>query len=387
MTASGTLSALVLCCLVTARAGAAGQGFELILADHPASSACGLAPLEDGLLVACNSPQGAFLLELASDGRVVSTVRSGDASIASIARDSDGRLAILAGSEGSWVLILSGDGSGPTGAFDLPADPRFDPVGVCPARDGGVIVAGTVAPGAFGAILLDSSGTFSQPSLFRVADFDRASCVTSTGDDGCLIVGTTRSQGVPGAETVVLRLDPDMTFPWCRRFASTGMSSPAAAISTRDGGFALAGAWTSAEGSADPLARDILLMRLDEAGSILWTGSYAGLGADSAVDLAQLEDGGFAVLAGTSDEPGEWIGTMLLRVDSQGGEIWTRYYTTRRWSCPEALLALPDGDLVCAGWTDPAGLGAEGREGQMIWVLRTGPDGFLREAGSSDEGR
>lgn len=100
-----------------------------------------------------------------------------------------------------------------------------------------------------------------------------------------------------------------------RVYGTEGADVAHALVETSDGGFAIAGKQEVA-GKQD----EMLLIRTDADGTVLWTKTFGGTGNDSAEDLLLLSDGGFLLVGTTrsSTDDDAWV----LRTDAEGDSIW-----------------------------------------------------------------
>ena len=74
--------------------------------------------------------------------------------------------------------------------------------------------------------------------------------------------------------------------------------------------------------------RHILLLRLDADGQLLWTRTYGGERSSSGHGVSSESDGGFIVSGAIRSENGDTSDVYLLRVDSDGNELWSRTFGT-----------------------------------------------------------
>jgi len=87
-------------------------------------------------------------------------------------------------------------------------------------------------------------------------------------------------------------------------------------------------------------------------GDSLWSRTYGGAEDDMAWSLA-VTSGGGCLLAGWSDSsPGYWEDAYLVRTNSLGDTLWTRWFGSSNADRAQAALPVSDGFLV-AGYTNP----------------------------------
>ena len=132
--------------------------------------------------------------------------------------------------------------------------------------------------------------------------------------------------------------------------------------------------------------RHILLLRLDADGHLLWTQTYGGDRSGSGHGVSSDGNGGFVVSGAIRSECGNDSDVYLLRVDSDGNELWSRTFGTpldevggRVSGCESTGYwivgnSVDPNDVVA----DPGAAGYAGFAGRSnIYVVRT--DGQGRE--------
>lgn len=137
-----------------------------------------------------------------------------------------------------------------------------------------------------------------------------------------------------------------------RLFGSTGTDLGHALVQTPDSGFVLAG---SVHDDTD--GSNVLLLSTDQHGRYRWQADYGGAGEDVAHDLLALSDGGFLILGSETDDAGD-KDMLLLRTDASGGLLWSYTYGGSGLEEGMALTAASDGGYILAGWTESNEWGA-----------------------------
>jgi hypothetical protein len=168
---------------------------------------------------------------------------------------------------------------------------------------------------------------------------------------------------------------------WERTFGGGGNDHCEAVIRTSDGGFLLAGTTLPPGGGAE----DIELIKVDAAGDVEWQDTYGGAAKDFCVDVIETAEGDF-VVAGYTGVPFTYYDGLLMRVDSNGNELWQRTYGGTGKDFLRSVYEADNGDLVAAG--DTRFLITEGGTG--VYLIRTDAQGALRWqrglGGSNDHG-
>ncbi|MEZ4947878.1 MAG: hypothetical protein R2784_00510 [Saprospiraceae bacterium] len=113
-----------------------------------------------------------------------------------------------------------------------------------------------------------------------------------------VLAGFTES-GTPnlGFEAWVVRFDIDGDVLWDQRFGGSGNQKLYSIIKVSDG-FVMVGDYN--EMATDPT--DIFLVKINNAGEVIWTRNYGNVGLDKASKIKTTSDGNF-VLVGRTENP------------------------------------------------------------------------------------
>ncbi|MEM8895854.1 MAG: T9SS type A sorting domain-containing protein [Bacteroidota bacterium] len=217
---------------------------------------------------------------------------------------------------------------------------------------------------------------------------------------------------------------------WIRRYVSSGSEFGHRIIATADGGFALAG-WTTANGSDDLFAmkcdqdgtiewtvavggsgiergrgldetsngdiiiaghsntssmgvNDVLLVKVDADGNILWQNRYGGSGNENGWDVVTLQDGSHIITGNTGTVGPGFVNMALMKVSSDGMLNWFRGFGSQSGATAATAMDIDfEENIHVSGWTDAAGAGSRDMyyaeldsEGDMITDGTIGSTGF-----------
>jgi len=238
--------------------------------------------------------------------------------------------------------------------------------------DGGFAVAGSTdskgaGDGDMWVLRLDEAGNVVWDHTYGGAESDYARSIVALADGGFAVAGVNSSKGAGDDDMWVLRLDEAGNVVWDHTYGGVEGDWAGSIVALADGGFAVAGN-THSKGAGD---KDMWVLRLDEAGNVVWDRTFGGVGWDYASEIVALADGGFA-LAGHTSSKGAGDGDMwVLRLDEAGNVVWDRTYGGARRDIASSIVALVDGGLAVAGITRSKGAGNDD-----MWVL------YLDEAGN-----
>ncbi|MCB2212898.1 T9SS type A sorting domain-containing protein [bacterium] len=155
---------------------------------------------------------------------------------------------------------------------------------------------------------------------------------------------------------------------WTRSYGGEGLEYCHTIISTLDGGFAVTG--TTESNTAG--FTDMWLVKVDENGDESWTGLYGGSYYELGSSVVQTSDGGYALVGCVSDNGPiyEYYDMWLVKIDSEGNELWSQSYGGAGWDYGVDLQETADG-YILTGHTDSFGGGI----GSNIWLLKTDHEG------------
>ncbi len=261
--------------------------------------------------------------------------------------------------DGRWALSYGG-------ALDDVAN------GLWPTADGGLAVAGTTASfGVAGAdawvLRVNAAGTVSWSETFGAGLDEYANAVQRLNGGDLVIVGTSGSYGVGIHDYWVIRLDDAGNVLWQQTYGGTQHNHAFAIQETSDLGFIVVGETTSF-GAGN---RDAWVVRLDANGNVLWQTVYGRSGWDIARGVAETTDGGFVFVGYTSSSgAGNWD-VWAVKVDAGGGIVWQRTFGGAAADLGWAVQATDDGGVILAGETGSFGGGAD------FWVVKLAANGAV----------
>jgi len=154
-------------------------------------------------------------------------------------------------------------------------------------------------------------------------DWESAYDLAPLDDGGLLIVGETRGKPNTDIDVLVARFDGNGNHLWTHTYDGGGDDVGRTVIRTPDG-FIVAGS-TKNTGTNDV---DVLLMKISEDGTLLWSKTYTGdeTGDDVAGDIVQTPDGGLAFVGAMRVFGEEASRGCIVRLDSGGAVQWSRTF-------------------------------------------------------------
>ncbi len=241
--------------------------------------------------------------------------------------------------------------------------------------------------GAVTAVLLTAacgagSGTDSTAVTTTVAVATTTSATTTTTSAAATTTTNTASPPTtepPPTTTRPAAAGPEVVFE--RTFGGDAMDRGVGVIETSDGGFAVTGVTASTGAGGD----DALLLRLDPDGEEMWSRTYGGPSDDAGWAVLETPDGGFVVAGFTRSYGAGGQDVLMVRTDADGGELWTRTYGGERDEYGWSITPVAGGGYVIAGET--ASVGAGGKDAYLVRVDEDGQELWSQTYGGDRDDR
>lgn len=177
---------------------------------------------------------------------------------------------------------------------------------------------------------------------------------------------------------------------WQGAFGGTNADVLFSVHTTTDHGTILAGESSSGpSGNKTAPAyggRDFWVIRLNATGEKLWDKSFGGTGDERLFSVLETSDGGLVLggysssgVTGNKTDPARgqedfWV----VRVNAAGEKLWDRTFGGPGSDGLQSMLLLPDGGLLCAGFSYSNTGGNKTNQsfgGSDFWVVRLDPNG------------
>lgn len=167
--------------------------------------------------------------------------------------------------------------------------------------------------------------------------------ILQADEDHVVVTGTTyHSQTATTlGDVIVAKLTMDGDIVWEMTYGGDALDQGLYLDKTFDGGYLVFGE-TESMGAGK---RDLYLAHITSEGVLLWERTIGGAGTDWAKDMIPTADGGF-VLLGETDSFNEDFDAYVIRLDSNGDEVWSKTLDTGANDSGTAILEAENGDLL-----------------------------------------
>jgi hypothetical protein len=224
---------------------------------------------------------------------------------------------------------------------------------------GGYIVAGwTRSFGAGGSDILliktDANGNIQWAKTYGGTNDDWAYSVQQTSGGGYIVAGWTYSFGAGSDDILLIKTDANGNIQWAKTYGGTDSDFAYSVQQTSDGGYIVAGLTRSFGAGLD----DIFLVKTDANGDVQWAKTYGGTNDDLAYSVQQTSDGGYIVAGLTRSFGAGWYDILFIKTDANGNIIWAKTYGGTSRDEASSVQQTSDGGYIVAGttWSFSAGL-------------------------------
>jgi len=214
---------------------------------------------------------------------------------------------------------------------------------------------------------------------------DQGQAIIQTSDHGYLMVGFSESFGSDNdLDIYVIRTDVDGTEIWSNVYDEGLIEHAYEVIETEDKGFLIIG--DIDYGFGQPT--DVYLLKIGKKGEFEWSRTYGNPNVrEQGNDIVKAVGDGYAIIGLTRETSGGDNDIQLIRIDNAGNVLWTKNYGTESDNRGNALVALPDGGFAFVGTTkDEDGFDNDmiiyrvDADGEMIWAKTFGSPNFDESA-------
>lgn len=208
-------------------------------------------------------------------------------------------------------------------------------------------------------------------SIYQIAYHDSldhfSSDFVKNGKGGYCITGSTKDVSVSGkTKILIFNIDSEGNLIWEFNYSGITSVNPEKILITNDNGFVVL---ASVENG--PLSMlDILLMKIDSAGSLVWSQVYGGNLNDFGSGLLLAKDDGFYISGRTESFGSATSSALIMKVDQFGAILWSVIGSSLHYSTNSF-------QSICFDYQD--NLIASGYAGNSILTAKLDTNGFFSE--------
>ncbi len=219
--------------------------------------------------------------------------------------------------------------------------------------------------GEFWGTKIDDKGDLQWRGYFGGTNNDRAHAVVQADDGGFVMTGFTESDDFDITNTRgsydfwVVKVDDKGNFVWESSFGGSGIEISQDIAKTTDGGYVITGNTFSSDTdvSKNNGESDIWLIKVDDAGQLVWEKSFGGSGFELAEGLSLMSDGGFMIVGNSKSSDGDTIENAgendiwVIRTDGNGQMKWQKSIGGSDLDYGFDIIEKQDGSIMVVGET------------------------------------
>lgn len=203
--------------------------------------------------------------------------------------------------------------------------------------------------------------------------------VLQTSDGGYIIAASTETSTVDDLDIMIVRTDNLGNILWKKAYGTNLPSSPNGILQTSDGNFFIVG-YQVAAGSLDS---DHYLLKIDGSnGDSLFSKVFGGYGNEESKEIIATSDGNYMIVGASNSISIPDNQMQVIKVDAAGNQLWTQYYGDLSYQSARSVKQCPDGGYILAGKTISAGMASiqlvkTNSTGGTMWTKTIGGTGSL----------
>jgi hypothetical protein len=213
--------------------------------------------------------------------------------------------------------------------------------------DGGLVIVGYEGNYKSKNIFLlktDSNGNKIWAKTFDNEKFDYGCSIKQSSDGGYIIVGYSSPVDNGEGELWLFKTDGNGTLLWENTFSDIRSKRGYSVQITDDDGFIIAGCKSTVNTDYD-----ILLMKTDRNGTLLWEKTFGGKHEDIGYSVQTTDEGGY-IIAGNSYKNILKCSAILIKTDSEGDKEWSKtYFGSIYQDYAKSVQQTDDGGYILTG--------------------------------------
>lgn len=239
----------------------------------------------------------------------------------------------------------------------------------------------------FWIVKTDSLGNLQWQKAYGGSEADIGNAILVTDDGGFVACGYANSSNGDIGENMgfgdawVFRCDSNGEIIWSQVFGGSGDDFARAIIPASTGGYFLVGGTSSNNGDiiGGNGSTDIWLLKLDDAGELIYSEVLGGSGFDVAYDVLSYPGGGYLIAGASNSVNGDIPVTygatdfLVLKVNEEGGVEWIQNFGGSASEEFRSVIAGIYGGFIASGFTESsAGDISSPKGGYDFWLVHFG---------------
>lgn len=219
------------------------------------------------------------------------------------------------------------------------------------------------AGGDYWGLKLDANGNKIWRRYFGGSFTDSALDVVATDDDGFILIGSSDSNDVDitnnkgGYDFWIVKTDSNGELVWEKSFGGSQIDEARSISKTNDGNYLIIGDSRSSDQdiSNSKGAADMWLIKISDAGTLIWEKSFGGSSFDVARNISPTADGGFLLSGSSRSQDGDveinkgQNDVWLVKIDNSGNLEWQKTLGGTDIDFAYGAVELNNGEIIVVG--------------------------------------
>lgn len=182
------------------------------------------------------------------------------------------------------------------------------------------------------------------------------------------------------------KIDNKAKVQWRGYYGGTNNDRAHAAVLADDGGYVMAGFTESSDFDVNNSrgSYDFWTVKIDDGGDSVWQSTFGGTGIERAEDIAKTKDGGYVITGSTfsndidiSKNNGE-SDIWLIKVDDAGKLVWEKSFGGSQFDAAHSVSPSRDGGFIITGNSKSIDKDTNANAGENdIWLIKTDASGNM----------
>lgn len=236
--------------------------------------------------------------------------------------------------------------------------------------DNGFVLLGSTVPEGrsdrdIWLVKTNASGDIEWSQTYGDSLVQSASFLQQTQDGGFIILGEnigTANQ----TDIILIKTDGSGALEWQRDLVYSGNDLPYAVKEIDDGYIIISTTTSMGQGE-----KDILLIKTDSGGSVIWERTYGGSALEYGFDV-QADNDGYVLVGATSSFGTMFYDLWIFKTDLTGAIVWEQIYSGENIDIGRAIIRNDSGGYTVLAQTSSYGAGE-----YDFWILKLDENGIV----------
>ena len=204
---------------------------------------------------------------------------------------------------------------------------------------------------------IQNNGTFIWGKYFGASGGDIGYSVEITSENNYLVTGWITSSLDNSQNLYLIKTNNDGIMIWEKTFSSSFVNAGTSVIEDGNGDYVISGFTGEMN---NPNNSDILLLKTDTNGNQLWLKTFNESFKDYASQILKTSNNEYVIVGHTSATAGTGVDNydvLLLKIDNNGTFIWSKKYGGTSYDEASSVINTADNGFAICGRTDSYGSG------------------------------